>query len=111
METGKVEYAPDYKSRESSAASHGARLRTLIRNSTAKDPIRDLASTDSAEKARITTEHERLRAAVVEKSKAAQRSLASITFLNVDVGTFIRELIAANSALIAFEADHEIGEG
>jgi hypothetical protein len=56
-------------------------------------------------------EHERLRAAVVEKSKAAQRSLASITFLNVDVGTFIRELIAANSALIAFEAEHKIGEG
>jgi hypothetical protein len=31
-------------------------------------------------------EHERLRAVVVEKSKAAQWSLASITFLNVDVG-------------------------
>jgi hypothetical protein len=56
-------------------------------------------------------EHERLRAVVVEKSKAAQWSLASITFLNVDVGTFIRELIAANSALIAFEAEHKIGEG
>ena len=97
MNTGKVEYAPDYKSKSRQSLSG---VEQFFTRGTSTDGI----------DTKVLSEHQRLRLAVVEKSKAAQQSLASLTFLNIDVGTLIRELIAANKALIEFEARHEIRE-
>ena len=94
METGKVEFAPDYKSQTR--------------------PALNAIFEQGMRRQRLKTEHARLKDAVVEASKRRRKAK---TAAPADAGDYIRELHAsmvaehsAVDALIAFEAEHKIGE-
>lgn len=83
METGKVEYAPDYKSQVELAMDEGRRIaESIIANN------------------KLSAEHARLKDAVLKACRAEH--LADAIFTS---GRY-----RAVKALIAFEAEHKIGE-
>lgn len=86
METGKVEYAPDYKS---------------------KSQVKRIAIQSGAQSSQ-QSEHQRLQSAVVEAAK--RRAVTSYTAFEMWNAIDIA-FDDAVDALIAFEAEHKIGEG
>jgi hypothetical protein len=111
METGKVKFAPDYKSKARSiadiAASH---VCTEV-----CDPDKRLLAAAHKHvddlRAKRVAEHARLQAVVVEQVKAQRRAEKSATVPNdFDVAEAQRNVRVAVDALIAFEVEHEIGE-
>ena len=96
MKTGKVEYAPDYKSKR----------RTLTIAADIPDDVDDrLLFCDSTQE-RIA-DLQRLRSAVVE---AAKEATLDAKHPSVEIPVLPNGLQDAVDALIAFEAEHKIGE-
>jgi hypothetical protein len=103
MNTGKVEYGPDYNSdiqmAQVAAGEQAVVDRLRARGLMPPDP---------------RVEHERLRATVVEAVEwwhAEINRTRSTSLIHVELEEFETELFKAASALIAFEAEHKIGEG
>ena len=82
METGKIEYAPDYKS--SSAVSKEERLRRMARDSSA-----NTMEFDAAGAHRYHTEHQRLKDEVVEAAKADRVAESAGNGGNSDIDALI----------------------
>jgi len=113
METGKVEFAPDYKSSQSSAASHGDFVRTLRINSTALTAeARSYPDMTSKFKAiELRAELQRLQSAVVEAAKTWRAGAFTKDVTMASANQHYRDyqaMSAAADALIAFEAEHGI---
>jgi uncharacterized protein (DUF362 family) len=102
VETGKVEYAPDYKSQVELAMDEGRRIaESVIANN------------------KFNAEHQRLKDAVVEAVKEERRLerladegkntiVRTDALINSSRATRVRR--QAVDALIEFEAEHKIGE-
>jgi hypothetical protein len=90
MGTGKVEYAPDYKSRVRQAVDEGRRIAdSIIANN------------------RLSAEHQRLQSAVVEAAKTWKQSNPNDDAQwNVNYPALCQSI----DALIVFEAEYGIGE-
>src|SRR5215217_5591886 len=97
METGKVEYAPDYKSKsrvKRIAAQMGQPFKEFL-----AEQMRDPEFAETYEAVDIEVDHQRLQAVVVEAARVWWND-GSIDALH-----------GSMSALIAFEAENGIGEG
>jgi len=89
METGKVEYAPDYKSTNY--------------KSTAKIKRAYPDMTDKFKAMELRAEHQRLQSAVVEAAKE------EVAMALIQLQRAMKTKKSAVDALIAFEAEHGIG--
>jgi len=87
METGKVQYAPDYKSK--------SQVKRIAAQTGKKYP--DM--TDKFKAMELRSEHARLQAAIVEEVRKEDRK-----------GMLTQSIQAARDALIAFEVEYKIGE-
>jgi hypothetical protein len=95
MDTGKVEYAPDYKSK--------SQVRRIAAQTGKKYP--DM--TDKFKAMELRSEHQRLQSAVVEKARAMLARNESMGHECSDVeGT-----LKATRALVAFESERGITNG
>jgi|ERR1051325_1499688 uncharacterized protein YfeS len=105
METGKVEYAPDYKSKRGMGQPFSEFL---------AEQMRDPEFAEAYKATDVKVEHQRLQLAVVEAAKAvrcADRLFYSAPIAeNSAAGSLAHHTFdAAVDALIAFEAEHKIG--
>lgn len=95
MNTGKVEFAPDYKSK--------SQVRRIAAQKGEDSNAEDLAAFERMKQNEARdAEHARLQLAVVEAAKVYCR--------NRGYGPAERSLMASVDALIAFEAEHKIGD-
>lgn len=120
MKTGKVEYSPDYASHANETAERYRGFYEATKMHVSDwDPVAEKAKRD--EQARIAAEYQRLQSAVVEKARTFGITWRAYTQDRISsrapsgqlnhVATEARiQLCDAVNALIAFEAEHKIGE-
>jgi len=96
METGKVEYAPDYKSK---AARLAIEVDRKLR------PSLYVNFEKQQQDAAINTEHQRLRSAVVSAAQVVTETYKEKSTYNI---VALERLLTTTDALIAFEAEHDI---
>src|ERR1051326_1731180 len=108
METGKVEYAPDYKSEKRKPLNPRVNISANGRPFVAKeDVIKSMLGNKSAD---IESELARLQAAVLKIVTAYRAAVKAYIAPHSRIYSQ-DDLWSAVDALIAFEAEHAIGEG
>lgn len=109
MATGKIEYAPDYKSKHPKLPKNFGIIEAICADGGHRF-LPDAPKCGCAAKINPTVEHERLRSAVVEAAKAWRSEENafpySIREANADYVVFLKAVDALN----AFEASHAVGQ-
>ena len=105
METGKVEYSPDYKSRQprvkiSSTGARSIEPFDIVRSEAGRAEI------EAQQSRSWKADHQRLQSAIVEKARIMLEINEAVGHVCLDV----EDTLEATRHLVQFESEHGIGE-